>query len=118
MDFLLAGSIRDDGPLPEVITDVLEAQDKMRFLADIPNLDVRLTLRLTRDQDLVRPIAHNDIRDLDWLSVAVPYANVVVSENYWGHHVRAAGLDKKYDTVLLTDLRQLPVQLWAMDCSA
>ncbi|MHA1608123.1 MAG: ornithine cyclodeaminase [Candidatus Freyarchaeota archaeon] len=28
--FVLAGSIRDDGPLPEVITDVLEAQDAMR----------------------------------------------------------------------------------------
>jgi lysine-ketoglutarate reductase/saccharopine dehydrogenase-like protein (TIGR00300 family) len=28
--FLLAGSIRDDGPLPEVITDVLEAQRQMR----------------------------------------------------------------------------------------
>jgi lysine-ketoglutarate reductase/saccharopine dehydrogenase-like protein (TIGR00300 family) len=27
---ILAGSIRDDGPLPEVITDVLEAQRKMR----------------------------------------------------------------------------------------
>jgi lysine-ketoglutarate reductase/saccharopine dehydrogenase-like protein (TIGR00300 family) len=30
VDFLLAGSIRDDGPLPEVITDVLEAQQRMR----------------------------------------------------------------------------------------
>ena len=29
-DFLLAGSIRDDGPLPEVITDVLDAQREMR----------------------------------------------------------------------------------------
>jgi lysine-ketoglutarate reductase/saccharopine dehydrogenase-like protein (TIGR00300 family) len=28
--FVLAGSIRDDGPLPEVLTDVLEAQRKMR----------------------------------------------------------------------------------------
>jgi lysine-ketoglutarate reductase/saccharopine dehydrogenase-like protein (TIGR00300 family) len=28
--FLLAGSIRDDGPLPEVVTDVLEAQRRMR----------------------------------------------------------------------------------------
>ncbi|GIW80855.1 MAG: TIGR00300 family protein [Gemmatales bacterium] len=28
--FVLAGSIRDDGPLPEVITDVLAAQRKMR----------------------------------------------------------------------------------------
>jgi lysine-ketoglutarate reductase/saccharopine dehydrogenase-like protein (TIGR00300 family) len=30
VDFVLAGSIRDDGPLPEVITDVLVAQDAMR----------------------------------------------------------------------------------------
>ena len=28
--FVLAGSIRDDGPLPEVITDVIEAQRSMR----------------------------------------------------------------------------------------
>lgn len=30
VDFLLAGSIRDDGPLNDVITDVLEAQRQMR----------------------------------------------------------------------------------------
>ena len=30
VDFLLAGSIRDDGPLPEVVTDVLVAQHQMR----------------------------------------------------------------------------------------
>ena len=30
VDFVLAGSIRDDGPLPEVITDVLAAQRLMR----------------------------------------------------------------------------------------
>ncbi len=30
VEFLLAGSIRDDGPLPEVVTDVLEAQRLMR----------------------------------------------------------------------------------------
>jgi lysine-ketoglutarate reductase/saccharopine dehydrogenase-like protein (TIGR00300 family) len=28
--FVLAGSIRDDGPLPEVITDILDAQNEMR----------------------------------------------------------------------------------------
>ena len=30
VDFLLAGSIRDDGPLPDVITDAIEAQRQMR----------------------------------------------------------------------------------------
>lgn len=30
--YLLAGSIRDDGPLPDVVTDVIEAQRRMREL--------------------------------------------------------------------------------------
>jgi len=30
VDYLLAGSIRDDGPLPDVVTDAIEAQDIMR----------------------------------------------------------------------------------------
>ena len=30
VDFLLAGSIRDDGPLPDVVTDALDAQQQMR----------------------------------------------------------------------------------------
>jgi len=33
LPYVLAGSIRDDGPLPEVIGDVYQAQDKMRALA-------------------------------------------------------------------------------------
>ncbi len=28
--YVLAGSVRDDGPLPDVITDILMAQDRMR----------------------------------------------------------------------------------------
>jgi hypothetical protein len=30
VEFVLAGSIRDDGPLPDVITDVMVAQAQMR----------------------------------------------------------------------------------------
>ena len=30
VEFVLAGSIRDDGPLPDVITDTLQAQERMR----------------------------------------------------------------------------------------
>ena len=51
---------------------------------------------------------HNDIRDLDWLSVAVPYSNVVVSEQYWGKKVQATGLADTYNTILITDLQELP----------
>jgi len=41
--FVLAGSVRDDGPLPEVITDVVEAQEAMR--KEIPG--VRMCLMLS-----------------------------------------------------------------------
>src|SRR5207302_9730666 len=30
VDVVLAGSVRDDGPLPDVITDMVEAQGRMR----------------------------------------------------------------------------------------
>ncbi|MBN9118158.1 MAG: TIGR00300 family protein [Planctomycetes bacterium] len=43
--FVLAGSIRDDGPLPEVITDVLVAQDAMRRL--IPGVGFCLMVATT-----------------------------------------------------------------------
>ncbi|MDQ6693385.1 MAG: hypothetical protein M3014_03055 [Chloroflexota bacterium] len=44
--FLLAGSIRDDGPLPGVITDAAEAQDKMRFFTQGATLVVMLATML------------------------------------------------------------------------
>ena len=43
--FVLAGSIRDDGPLPDVITDVVAAQDAMR--AHVGDVGVALMLAST-----------------------------------------------------------------------
>jgi lysine-ketoglutarate reductase/saccharopine dehydrogenase-like protein (TIGR00300 family) len=45
VDFVLAGSIRDDGPLPDVITDTVRAQDAMR--ARIPGVGVALMVATT-----------------------------------------------------------------------
>jgi lysine-ketoglutarate reductase/saccharopine dehydrogenase-like protein (TIGR00300 family) len=44
--FLLAGSIRDDGPLPDVITDVIEAQRKMREMIEGVTLAVMVATTL------------------------------------------------------------------------
>ncbi|MDH3755105.1 MAG: TIGR00300 family protein [Acidimicrobiia bacterium] len=43
--FVLAGSVRDDGPLPDTITDVVEAADAMRAL--VPGVTVALMLATT-----------------------------------------------------------------------
>ena len=38
--YVLSGSIRDDGPLPDVITDMPKAQDAMR--AELPGIGLWL----------------------------------------------------------------------------
>jgi lysine-ketoglutarate reductase/saccharopine dehydrogenase-like protein (TIGR00300 family) len=43
--FVLGGSVRDDGPLPDVVTDVVEAADAMRAL--LPGVAVALMLAST-----------------------------------------------------------------------
>ncbi len=43
--FVLAGSIRDDGPLPDVITDAVQAQDAMRSC--IPGIGVAMLVATT-----------------------------------------------------------------------
>ena len=43
--FVLSGSIRDDGPLPEVITDTLKAQDAMR--RHLPDVGMALMIAST-----------------------------------------------------------------------
>jgi lysine-ketoglutarate reductase/saccharopine dehydrogenase-like protein (TIGR00300 family) len=43
--FVLAGSLRDDGPLPEVYPNVVEAADAMRYL--LPGVSVALMLATT-----------------------------------------------------------------------
>ncbi|HEX2849736.1 MAG TPA: TIGR00300 family protein [Acidimicrobiales bacterium] len=43
--FVLGGSVRDDGPLPDVLTDVVEAADAMREL--VPRVTVALMLAST-----------------------------------------------------------------------
>lgn len=42
VEVVLGGSVRDDGPLPDTITDVVEAQDRMREL--VPGVRVALML--------------------------------------------------------------------------
>ena len=42
----IAGSIRDDGPLPEAITDMMEAQDAMRRRCRRPRLAIMMATQL------------------------------------------------------------------------
>ncbi len=46
VDYVLAGSIRDDGPLPDTITDTIKAQEKMKKIAQNSDLVLMLATML------------------------------------------------------------------------
>jgi len=90
--------------------------DYFSFFHSIPTLDVLITLIHARDRDLGRAVHRNDAKDIIFLSVAIPYCNVIVLERFWAHVVESTGLDRKYDTLSLTDVGDLPRSLTSLGC--
>jgi len=60
--FVLAGSIRDDGPLPDVITDVLEAQDEMRKY--VQNVDMVIMIATMLHSIAVGNILPSEVKSI------------------------------------------------------
>jgi hypothetical protein len=87
-----------------------------RFWHAVPGIDVLLTLFLERDRSLDAKTHRNDGRDLSLLKIAVPYANIVMSERLWAHLTNKTGLATKYGTEVTADLRQLPDLLKKQGC--
>lgn len=77
------------------------------LLDDIPTARCFLTLIYHRDSQLQRPIQTNDFNDIWFLTLAIPYSDIVVTERMWVSIATRAKLDKKYDTELLSSIQQL-----------
>lgn len=92
-------------------------EEWLEFAHSIPTLDVLVTLHLARDRELARPVHRNDFKDMAFLTVAVPYCNIVVVERYFAHLVQANGLADRYGTTVITDLNALPENLRAMNAA-
>jgi hypothetical protein len=95
---------------------LIERGTMKEFFQRIHSLHVLLSLTVARDKDQVRPIHRNDHKDVMGLAVALPYCNLVVSENHWGHMAKTLKFDQQFDTVLLTDARALPEELQRLGC--
>ncbi len=83
---------------PEKLTD---------FYSIVPTLDVDLQLITYRDKQWSRKIQPNDLQDIGYLVTTVPYCDVVVVEKFWADLLRRTGLDKKYNTTVVSDLSEL-----------
>ncbi len=79
------------------------------FVDGLPSVDTLATLREWKHRDLTHEWHQHDEGDLLSLAVAVPYADVVVTERRWSHLCSASGLSTKYKTqvVALRDLERI-----------
>ncbi len=78
-----------------------------QMLRDIPTAYTSYQLTFNRDVQGHRLIAANDLNDIAQLSIAIPYCDIVVTENMWVHIAKKENLDKLYNTTLLTSVAGL-----------
>jgi len=77
------------------------------FLGKLPTALCEFTLLFQRDQQLPRPIQVNDIADIWHLTLAIPYSDIVITEKMWMSIAKAARLDEKCDTLILSSIEEL-----------
>lgn len=82
-------------------------QDIEELLDNIPTARCLFTLIYHRDSQFQRPIEVNDFNDIWFLTLAIPYCDIVVTEKMWASIATRAKLDRKYNTVILSSFYQL-----------
>ena len=85
----------------------LGPQEMSDFFDSVPSFDVDRSLTIYRDRQKNRPIQGNDMNDIGYLAMALPYCDKIVVEKFWGHAIRTQKLDEKYNTAVLTNLSEL-----------
>jgi hypothetical protein len=83
------------------------AEGMTALLMELPSRAVTYELRRLRHQSRDTKWKPNDLEDVASLSVAIPYCDVVVTEKHWCHMARRATLDRRFNTVILHDLKEL-----------
>jgi hypothetical protein len=77
------------------------------LLNKMPCLDIERRLAVQVEQQSSRELQGNDIYDIAWLSAAIPYCDIVVTEKLWVHSCRVCGIDNMYRTQILRSLTEL-----------
>ncbi|MFJ9636818.1 hypothetical protein [Streptomyces sp. NPDC101178] len=84
------------------------------FLHSMPSVAVRYDARRLKHRNAQWPWQQHDHIDLASLSVALPYADIVVTERQWAHLFKVAKLDRRFETRVISRLGDLPQYL--TDC--
>jgi hypothetical protein len=78
-----------------------------KFFHDVPTLDVEIGLALSLNKHWDRKLKVNDTSDVAFASITIPYCDVVVTEVFLRTLATRRKIDKKYETVVISDLNDL-----------
>jgi hypothetical protein len=81
------------------------------FTDSLPSADAYITVMAERHRDPNRRWTANDIFDIDALSVAVPYCDIVVTDKAAAHSANVTGLADRLDAKVLAKLDDLVAEL-------
>ncbi len=93
--------------ITKVITKEMSRKEIDTFFQSIASTYVSFILTFRRDLNKHRKIQPNDINDIGFLSMAIPYCDVVVTESMWSSIAEQEKLDKLYGTRILGSLEEL-----------
>ncbi len=77
------------------------------FYQAVPTLDTLIELSIERDAFHNKPVSENDATDISFLSVVIPYCEVVVTEKFWASIIEKKKLNIKYNTIVVRNLDDL-----------
>jgi hypothetical protein len=106
---LILGFARSAGLPEQNKTEVLRKTCR-KIINEAPTyfIEREIALRLEAQS---RSIEENDLRDMPTFCAVVAYANIVVADNQFSSLAKQSGLDRKFETVITTNLLTLPEQL-------
>jgi len=84
-----------------------DAKTAESFLQEFPSSYCFNELRFRRELE-GKPFEANNVRDIQSLSVAIPYSDVVVCENHFGSLAKQSNLGDVFNSTITTDLHDLP----------
>lgn len=86
----------------------LSSADQIELLSKVSIIDVETKLSIERNKDPNRPIDPNDLIDVSYLSIAIPYCDIIVTERYWYSISKTKlRLDERYETTIIKLLSDL-----------
>jgi hypothetical protein len=94
------------------LEDVLpDAESARRFVDSMPSADVCVSLTAAAHRNPQTKWTGNDVFDIDALSVAVPYCDLVVTERHARHPLEVSGAPGRCGTTVMATLAELAAEI-------